>query len=330
LTVVFTAMAAVAAPGASASDGLGVEARAGFGVGSMLSQWQRDQGYEAGFVPDLRPGLRLDSSMAAELAVANWSFPRVDGGTGRATLLGAGARWDPRLVRWLTWFLDGHAGIALTGPVNRFMLDVGTGFDVWATPNLAFGLFVRYGQIVDPGVDPRFWAAGLGATVAWASGPPPPDPAALEKANRQRAWELARERERRQDRDHDGVADEVDTCPDEPAGSRPDSSRRGCPRPERQSVRRAEASAAAADRDRDGVPDRQDNCPDRPFGEHPDPMSMGCPLSDGDRDGIPDILDACPKKPGKPSPKERRNGCTLGTSLPRARPAPSCGSDAST
>src|SRR5215207_7151766 len=110
-----------------------VEARAGFGVGSMLSQWQRDRGYLSGFVPDLRPGLRLDSSIAAELAFESWFFPRSNGGTGRATFLGAGGRWDPRLRDWLTWFLDGHAGLALTGPANRFMFDVGTGFDVWVS-----------------------------------------------------------------------------------------------------------------------------------------------------------------------------------------------------
>jgi hypothetical protein len=304
-----------------------VEARAGFGVSQMLSKWQQEQGYQAGYVPDLRPGLRLGSSIATELMLASWFFPRADDGTGRATLLGAGLRWDPRPRTWLTWFLDGHGGLALTGPANRFMFDAGTGFDIWVTDNLAFGLFLRYGQIVGHGADPVFWAGGLGATVTFASAGDKPSRVAQE--DRQRTWELARERERQADRDHDGVADLMDACPDEPAGSRPDENRRGCPRAERRLAKRVDARPIERDRDGDGVPDRDDRCPDRPFGKNPDPFAPGCPLPDGDHDGIPDILDACPKKAGKPSPNARRNGCAPGDSLPPARSAPFLGSDAS-
>src|SRR4051812_13952348 len=106
LTIVFIAIGSFMAPRATRADSLGVEARAGLGVGSMLSTWQRDRGYQSGFVPDLRPGWRLDSSIAAELAFASWFFPRSNGGTGRATLFGAGGRWDPRLLGWLSWFVD--------------------------------------------------------------------------------------------------------------------------------------------------------------------------------------------------------------------------------
>jgi len=333
LTVVSTLLGAFMAPRAAGADDLAVEARAGFGVSSMLSQWQRDQGYQSGFVPDLRPGFRVGSSVAAELALASWFFPRTDGGTGRATLLGAGLRWDPRLRTWLTWFFDGHGGLALTGPANRFMLDLGTGFDVWITDHLAMGLFLRHGQILGSGEDPRFFTAGLGVTMTWPKGDRPAAPV-REQAERQREWELAREREKQslaqRDRDHDGVTDDVDVCPDEPAGSRPDGNRRGCPRAEQRLAKRVEARSAQADRDRDGVPDREDLCPDQPFGNYPDPMAIGCPLSDGDHDGIPDVLDACPKKPGKPSSRQRHNGCAPGGSLPQNGPAPFCGWQAST
>src|SRR4051794_35607539 len=103
-TIVFMAIGSFSSR-AAAGDALGVEARGGLGLGSMLSQWQRDRGYRSGFVPDLRPGLRLDTSLVAELAFESWFFPRDNTGTGRATFFGAGGRWDPRLLGWLTWFL---------------------------------------------------------------------------------------------------------------------------------------------------------------------------------------------------------------------------------
>jgi hypothetical protein len=328
---VVTAVVAFTTPTAAAADGIGVEARAGFGVSSMLSDWQREQGYQSGFVPDLRPGLRLGASIATELALASWSFPRSSAGTGRATFLGAGLRWDPRLRTWLTWFFDAHGGIALTGPANRFMLDLGAGFDIWVTDNLGLGPFLRHGQIIGQGVDPRFWAAGLGVTMTWPSAGD--DTAAPERAERQRSWQVAREHEKQalaqRDVDFDGVTDDVDACPDQPAGSRPDPNLPGCPRGERRLVTQVQARPAQADSDRDGVPDREDRCPDRPFGKYPDPLSMGCPLLDGDHDGIPDVLDACPTKRGKPSSRERQNGCAPGGSLPRSRPVLSCGSEAS-
>ena len=80
------------------------------------------------------------------------------------------------------------------------------------------------------------------------------------------------------DRDHDGVLDPVDACPDTPKGAKVDA--KGCP----------------SDSDGDGVLDGLDQCPDTPKGAKVDPK--GCPL-DGDKDGVFDGLDACPDtKPG--------------------------------
>jgi hypothetical protein len=279
-----------------AFDGPTLEARGAMGVGSMLSSAQRQQGFKSGFVPDLHPGLRVSDMFAVELAVASWFFPR-DGskGMGRATLLGGGMRWDPRLTGWLSWFLDGHAGLALTGDNNRFMLDGGTGLEIWLKRNLAVGPYLRYGHILDAGPDPRFWAAGLGATMTWAAaGDEPPslggrDP---EREERQRAWEqdrrTGRQSPRIRDRDRDGIADEHDICPDERPGPRPDPNMQGCPLPEgkRGAVSPPplfSAGGASGDRDGDGVPDQDDKCPGRPFGDFPDPMAMGCPLPQKDR-----------------------------------------------
>jgi outer membrane protein OmpA-like peptidoglycan-associated protein len=303
-------------PVSAASDGLELEARASVGVSSMLSSAQRDRGFRTGFVPDLRPALRVSPAFAAELALSSWFFPRDGGGTGRATLLGGGARWDPGLTSWLTWFLDGHAGVALTGEANRLMVDGGTGFEIWLKRNLAMGPYFRYGQVMDSGPDPRFWAVGLGATMTLASTsdePPALGGSDRERDERQREWERSRQRERQspreRDRDGDGIVDARDICPDERAGSRPDPNMLGCPLAESQP---AAVAPAAGDRDGDGVPDRDDKCPTLPFGAYPDPFAMGCPLADRDRDGVPDMYDACPGKPGSPDSNAKKNGCPGG------------------
>ena len=69
------------------------------------------------------------------------------------------------------------------------------------------------------------------------------------------------------DRDHDGVTDNIDHCPDV-AGV---AALQGCP-----------------DKDGDGVADKDDRCPDIAGV----PALMGCPDKDGD--GVPDYLDRCP------------------------------------
>ncbi len=83
------------------------------------------------------------------------------------------------------------------------------------------------------------------------------------------------------DRDHDGVPDDKDRCPDEP-GDGPD----GCP---------------DLDWDKDGIPNVDDRCPHEPG----TPELDGCP--DRDMDGIPDPEDKCPDQPG---PAEN-DGCPV-------------------
>lgn len=80
------------------------------------------------------------------------------------------------------------------------------------------------------------------------------------------------------DSDGDGIADELDLCP-QAAGSKALS---GCP-----------------DRDEDGVADFEDKCPDYPGLK----VFKGCPDSDGD--GVSDNDDECPNMAGTVS----NNGC---------------------
>ena len=91
-----------------------------------------------------------------------------------------------------------------------------------------------------------------------------------------------------QDADGDGVNDDVDQCPNTPAGTEVDAS--GC--------------AIVLDSDGDGVNDDQDQCPGTPAGTTVG--TDGCAL-DSDGDGVIDDNDQCP---GTPAGVEvEANGC---------------------
>jgi OOP family OmpA-OmpF porin len=78
------------------------------------------------------------------------------------------------------------------------------------------------------------------------------------------------------DDDKDGVTNDLDQCPDTPAGVAVGPN--GCP----------------ADSDGDGVADYLDKCPGTPAGASVD--ADGCP-TDSDKDGVFDYLDQCANTP---------------------------------
>jgi OOP family OmpA-OmpF porin len=96
------------------------------------------------------------------------------------------------------------------------------------------------------------------------------------------------------DRDHDGIIDRLDRCPDEPEDRDGFLDADGCPDP---------------DNDGDGIPDRVDRCPNEPedFDHFQD--ADGCPDPDNDGDGIPDLLDACPNEKEDGLGKQPKDGC---------------------
>jgi OOP family OmpA-OmpF porin len=156
-------------------------------------------------------------------------------------------------------------------------------FKTATTPfELVFGLHFkpkdwRFGVGGGPGLTRGLGAptVRLLATVEWA---PEPKPA---------------------DRDHDGVIDPEDACPDIPGPRSNDPKTNGCP---------------IQDRDRDGVLDPDDACPDLYGAPNPDPALNGCPpKGDRDSDGIYDDVDACPDEPGEANPDPAKNGCPLDT-----------------
>ena len=140
---------------------------------------------------------------------------------------------------------------------------------------------VRMGVGVGPGL-----SRGLGApdvrvvaNLEWAPQPdeaPPPAPVDP-------------------DRDHDGVENTVDACPEE-AGPRSDDPKlNGCP---------------TRDRDNDQVVDGEDACPDEAGVATKDAKTNGCPPpKDADQDSILDEVDACPTEPGVATTDPKTNGC---------------------
>jgi OOP family OmpA-OmpF porin len=90
------------------------------------------------------------------------------------------------------------------------------------------------------------------------------------------------------DSDKDGVADDLDMCPDTPAGMKVDN--KGC--------------SPDLDSDRDGVPDNIDRCPGNPASVVVN--KYGCP-PDSDNDGVPDYLDNCQGTPA--GAKVDKYGC---------------------
>jgi outer membrane protein OmpA-like peptidoglycan-associated protein len=143
------------------------------------------------------------------------------------------------------------------------------------------GSDVRVGLGVAPGLTRGFGepAVRYVAAIEWA-----PEPAA-EPA----------------DRDHDGILDADDACPDEAGVKTDDPKTNGCP---------PEAPPEPADRDKDGVLDADDACPDVAGIKTDDPKTNGCPPDpDRDKDGIPNDVDACPDAPGPKNADPKKNGC---------------------
>jgi len=81
-----------------------------------------------------------------------------------------------------------------------------------------------------------------------------------------------------QDRDHDGLIDESDLCPDQPEDPDLYKDGDGCPDP---------------DNDNDGLLDAADHCPNRAEDLDHFADGDGCPDDDNDADGVPDERDGC-------------------------------------
>jgi outer membrane protein OmpA-like peptidoglycan-associated protein len=264
------ASASVAAP-AQAQVGFALHLEGGGAL--MLSSHQREVlDYQHGFTGMVRPELRLGEAFGLEFSGGALWFPS-DAGDGRVVLAGGGFRLEPMLGTVGRLVLDAHGSYAYTGVVSRFALDFGVALEFRATENVVLGPYVRYTHVFaandGDGSDAMMLTYGLTLALGTSAGESP-------------------------DSDGDGVNDDVDVCPNEPAGESRDPDRLGCPR---------------RDSDNDGVDDSRDLCVNEPVGDVADPERLGCPLVDTDRDGVSDRNDLCPNEPAGANPDPDRAGC---------------------
>ena len=128
----------------------------------------------------------------------------------------------------------------------------------------------------------------------------------------------------RTDKDHDGVWDKIDMCPNTPRGIQVDE--RGCPLDEDHdgvpdyldhclgtpaaAIGFVDSVGCELDSDGDGVEDYLDKCPNTPEAAWGKVDSVGCPL-DTDGDGVPDYIDECPETPQEAWGKVDEKGCPI-------------------
>jgi len=96
------------------------------------------------------------------------------------------------------------------------------------------------------------------------------------------------------DNDEDGIRDTNDECPNDPEDRDDFEDENGCPDP---------------DNDADGILDVADQCPNDPEDADAFEDENGCPDPDNDADGILDAADACPNEPEDMDGFEDENGC---------------------
>ncbi len=159
-------------------------------------------------------------------------------------------------------WLAGGAGLAYTGDLGRPALDARLGYDLFASELVRGGPTGAFMQIIETDNQVR------------------PQDARILMVGLHGAFEPQRNRHRETgDRDHDGIHDGIDGCPDDPEDRDGFEDRDGCP---------------DDDNDRDQITDLDDACPDNAEDRDGFEDGDGCPDRDNDGDGIEDPRDRCP------------------------------------
>jgi OOP family OmpA-OmpF porin len=222
----------------------------------------------------------------------------------------AGVRLHPfARARVASLWLDGNAGVAITGGEPRATVDTHLGYDFRVgRGRLDVGPFLGYVQVFEPDNALRPEDAHIvlgGLHVALGAPRPKPrgdrdldtvfdDEDACPDVPGIRTSDPKTNGCPRGDRDHDTIFDDEDACPDEPGIRTNDPKTNGCPR---------------GDRDHDFVFDDEDACPDIQGVRTNDPKTNGCPRADRDNDTVFDDEDACPDIPGVRTADPKTNGC---------------------
>lgn len=283
-------LALLSFPSVAAAEPL--RAHGSLGMGHAVSGHQKDEyawgagawlGLEYPFVKQL--GLELS---------ANWiglgqgdppTDPRVQPETGASSIA-------PVLGVHLTPFADSHnghllspaglwtklgGGVAFTGGLTRPLFDAQLGFDLLnESGKVGLGPMVAYVHVFQP--DSAFR----------------PDDANLLLFGAHALFDFGTEPPKRGDRDHDGIMDDVDRCPDTPEDKDGFQDSDGCP---------------DLDNDADDIPDVKDKCPNVPEDRDGFEDEDGCPELDNDKDGILDRVDKCPNEPEDNDGWDSLDGC---------------------
>ncbi len=170
--------------------------------------------------------------------------------------------------------------VDLKGTDFTFGLQLGA--DFFITENLAFNFGGRY--YLMPGNE----TDNAGMSSIWGADHVDANTAMVETMVGLTWWFGA------SDRDHDGVPNKKDGCPDDPEDIDGYNDTDGCP---------------DLDNDSDGVPDELDSCPNNPEDLDGFQDEDGCPDPDNDDDGIVDARDQCPDQPEDMDGFEDEDGC---------------------
>jgi len=155
-------------------------------------------------------------------------------------------------------WLEIGAGPGLTGSLVRATGEAGVGWN-FDLAGFAVGPSARYLHVVQPsdaldGNDARILLFGIEIALRDPRQNKPTEQAVAEAA--------AAEPPKSQDRDGDGIPDDVDKCPDDPEDKDGFEDTDGCPDP---------------DNDGDGIPDAKDACPNEPETVNGIKDDDGCP-----------------------------------------------------
>jgi outer membrane protein OmpA-like peptidoglycan-associated protein len=224
-------------------------------------------------VTELRPGsLRIDASIGA-LVRPDVKLPHADVSNAVPFGLGLGI---PLVTDRLDALVELHGATTFDDFFGRTStgLELLAGGKYWVAPGWVLGAAGGPGLNRGVGSPDYRLVVMLGYEKPEPPPLPPPPPPA--------------------DRDHDGLLDRDDKCPDKPEDTDDFEDGDGCPEP---------------DNDKDGILDVNDNCPLEPEDTDDFEDSDGCFEPDNDKDGILDQDDECLNDPEDKDGFEDKNGC---------------------
>jgi hypothetical protein len=227
LPLLLTSIAALlfAAPAAAQQFTLNVEADGAFWLDKP--QFER---FTPGLYVAVRPGISVGRFVSLQASYALLAAPAGKSYTepGLAHFVTGGVRFrplaalGPRTDQLGGLFFDVNLGYVRTGPLDRFGLDAGLGYNFQPAPWVALGPVVRYGQIFqrddDPLADPNdAQLLTIGLNVAFGPAPRAEEPFEQPECPPEKVCEDCPDcpdpPKPCPDQDRDGVCDADDRCP---------------------------------------------------------------------------------------------------------------------